>query len=432
MKKIFRSFDLAVILAAILVAGATIGFGQDPCADTAGQDALSGKIRELFPKIKTDLPSLKAIVESGKQYTEKYGACTSDAIKEFNTYLSTNLPNWEKSAKALDLAATQKPYIDKFNNGLKAKNWDDVYSAGKDLIEKWPDQFRTVELVLGTIGYDETAKTPRNTKYNDDTLRYAKASLADLQSGKTFDSLGVAPYDYKTKNDAIAWMNYYIGYILAVDKKDKKEAINYFYTATQIQSGPAKEPFGYEVMALNYIDEVNRLTDVVKAKRALLSETDPEDVQKQKVDDVKAAVAQVNGAAERALDALARAYSFAPSDEKNKAYKDKIYKSIQDVYTLRFGKQEGLQAWIAAAPSKPLPNPSTPIAPVFDAEPAPAAAGTTTSGAATTPAAAKPAGTTTTSKPDAAIPAKPAAKPAAAAAKPQTGMKTVAKKKKGA
>src|SRR6478672_12131743 len=133
MKTIFRSFDLAVILAAILVAGATIGFGQDPCADTAGQDALSGKVRELYPKMNSDLASLKAMVEAGKQYTEKYGACTSDAIKEFNTYLSTNLPKWEKTAKDRELATAQKPYIDKFNNGLKAKNWDDVYAAGKDL-----------------------------------------------------------------------------------------------------------------------------------------------------------------------------------------------------------------------------------------------------------------------------------------------------------
>jgi hypothetical protein len=74
------------------------------------------------------------------------------------------------------------------------------------------------------------------------------------------------------------------------------------------------------------------------------------------VEAIKNAVAQLNGTAERALDVYARAYKFAPKDEKNKAYRDKLYKNLQDVYKVRFGKPEGLDAYIASATAKPLPN----------------------------------------------------------------------------
>jgi len=93
MKTIFRSFGLAALVAAFTVAGTTIGLAQDPCTDTAGQDALSQKVRDLFPK--TDPTSQAAKIDAGKQYLEKYGACPGDSVKEFSEYLKPNIPKWE-------------------------------------------------------------------------------------------------------------------------------------------------------------------------------------------------------------------------------------------------------------------------------------------------------------------------------------------------
>jgi hypothetical protein len=426
MKTIFRSLNLAVLLAALTVAGAIAAFAQDPCSDTAGQDALSNKVRELFPK--TDLPSQSAKIEAGKQFIEKYGAC--DSAKEFAEYLKTNVPKWEAKLKTDTAKAAQDPLIKKFNAGLTSKNWDDVYAAGKELIAQWPDDFRAAELVLGSIGLDETAKTPRVTKWNDDTLTYARMSIADLESGKTFKTFGVNPFTYKNKDDALGWMNYTVGYIMAVDKNDKKNAVNYLYKATQLNSDTASNPVVYETIGLYYFDEVNKLADDVKAKIATQSDTDTEDVKKQKIEAIKAAVAQVNGASERALDVFARAYKFAPKDEKNKAYRDRLYKNLQDVYKVRFGKPDGLDAWIANATSKPFPNPSSPITPVYDPEPTAPATTTSGSAATPTPAGTKPAASPATTKPDAKAPAKPVEKPAANV-KPQASVKrTVARKKR--
>jgi hypothetical protein len=250
-------------------------------------------------------------------------------------------------------------------------------------------------------------------------------SIADLQSGKEFKTIGVDPYNYKTKEDAIGYLNYYIGYILAVDKKDKKQSADYLFKASQTTSPAAKDPYLYQLLGLYYIDEFNKYTEDLDAKKAAVNTTDPEDVQAQKVAAVKAAVAQVNGAAERALDAYARAYNNTPKDEKNKTYRDGLYKKLQEIYSIRFGKQDGLDAWIATTSAKPLSNPSTPIAPVFDPEPAK----TSTSGATTAPATTKPAGTAPVAKPDATVPAKPVAKPASAAKPQAINKKTVARRK---
>ena len=429
MKRILRSLNMAVLLAALTVAGAIVGFAQDPCTDTAGQDALSNKVRELFPK--TDLASQTAKIEAGKQFLEKYGSCEGTA-KEFADYLKTNVPKWETTFAKVKENGEKDALIKKFDAGLTSKNWDDVYLAGKELINRWPDEFRAAELVLGSIGLDETAKSPRVTKWNDDTLKYAKMSIADLESGKTFKTFGVGEqFTYKNKDDALAWMNYTVGYILAVDKNNKKDAVTYLNKATQLPSSTASNPVVYETIGLYYFDEVKRLADEAKKLIDAQNPSDSEEVKKQKVEAIKAAVAQVNGASERALDVFARAYKFAPKDEKSKAYRDRLYKNLQDVYKVRFGKQDGLDAWLATATSKPLPNPTTPITPIFDAEPA-AAPATTTSGSTATPApaATKPAAVPATTKPDAKTPVKPVTKPAASV-KPQASFKKpVARKKR--
>jgi len=426
MKTIFRSFGLAALVAAFTVAGAIVSFAQDACTDTAGEAALSQKVRDLFPK--TDLPSKAAKIEAGKQYLEKYGAC--DSFKEFSDYLKPNVPKWEADYKKVSEQKEIDALIAKFNAGLAAKNWDDVYAAGKELLSRRPDDFRAVELALGTIGLDETGKTPPVTKWNDDTIKYARMSIADLEAGKPFGkTYGVPPnFVYRSKDDALGWMNYTIGYIDYFDKKNKKEGVDYLYKASQLDSDAKKNPVLYSTIGSFYYDDVRTLAKEVQTMIAAQSKDDTPEVAKQKVDAIKAKVAMVNGTAEAAIDAYARAYKMAQADKKYpKTYTDNLYKSIGELYNVRFGKTEGLDAYIAKVDAKPMPNPTMPVTPISDPEPA-AAPGTTTSGstakpgtATAAPAAPNPA--------DAAPAPKPAANPAATV-KPRSGAnKSVAKKR---
>ena len=262
------------------------------------------------------------------------------------------------------------------------------------------DEFRAVELVMGSVGLDETAKSPRVTKWNDDTLRYAKMSIADLEAGKKFPQFGFGKYLYANKDDAIAWMNYTIGYIYTYDKNDKRTAVPYLYRASQATiSNTSKTPQVYQAIGGYYFDDVNRLIKEVKDMVADQKDTDTPEVAKQKADAIKAKIGLLNGTTERAIDAYGRALDFAVSGKQPQAYRDGLQKTINDLYNVRFAKTDGVNSWVATTIKKPLPDPVSPVTPVIDPEPA----------------------TTTAPKTGAAKPVTPPAKPATPPAKPAGG-----------
>jgi hypothetical protein len=404
------------MFAAVIAFGAVASFAQNPCEDADGIAALDKKFRDNFASTKT-IAEWKIADEAGKQYLEKYGSC--EPLKEFVDYLKGFLPKLEKRIKDKEHADEVAKIADRFLAGMKAKNWDDVYSAGKQLLAEDPEKYRDVEIVLGSIGLDETLKSPRVTKWNDDTLRYARQSLADLEGGKTFKATpGIfvkdgANFQYKDKNDAIAWMNYTIGIILSADKNNKKEGSVYLYKASQAATDTKSQPPVYQWIGAYYYDdaktlikEVDALAKEVKAMEADVKPADTPEVKQQKIDAIKAKADAfkakegiLNGTVERALDAYSRAYTLAPATADAKAYKDSILKTITDLYSVRFAKPDGLDAWVKTTVTKPFPNPSTPIAPVIDPEPA-----------ATADEPAKTTNTTTTTGPAKATTA-PAAKP---------------------
>lgn len=162
-----------------------------------------------------------------EQSFEKYGLC--EPAKELSEYLKTTLPKMEETnlAKA-EKAARENEIANRFNTALKASNWDEVYKSGKELLAEDADKYRPVVLVLGSMGPDETAKATPVTKWNDETIRFAKMAIADIESGKTFSSFGVVPFDYANKDNAVAWMNLSIGYILTFDKKIRKKPLRTF------------------------------------------------------------------------------------------------------------------------------------------------------------------------------------------------------------
>ncbi len=122
-------------IAAVLALGAAAIFAQDPCSDADGISKLDGQIRELLPK--KDIDSRKAAIDAGKQFLEKYGSC--EGVKDFADYLRTTVPKLEEILKGLIKERVyKKALVAKFNGGLDKKNWDDVYSAGKELLAEVP------------------------------------------------------------------------------------------------------------------------------------------------------------------------------------------------------------------------------------------------------------------------------------------------------
>jgi hypothetical protein len=391
MKTIFRYTGNVLLVAAIVGIGAVAGFGQDPCGDAEGQLALSDKFRAEFPK--RDAAGRKAAIATGKEFLEKYGACESAA--DMAKYLRDNLPLMEKNYNALLEAEAKQALYSRFDKAVQAKNWDEVYASGREILSKEPDQL-DVMITLGSIGYDELFEGRTNFKYNEETLRYARQAIAAIESGKTSEKYGLFGWTFKDKNTALAELNLTIGYITQIAKKNKKEALPFLYKVTQSSTPAAKNPIPYELIGRYYFDELNLLVEKIKAAEATQNPNDTVEVAQKKVDDIKALVAMANGTAERAMDAFSRAFTNA--DPKAADYKKQMKSNVEAAYKLRFGKTEGVDSWIASVASKPFPNPTSPITPISDPEPVNTA---TTSSAIDAPVVA-PVAKPTTAKPVAA------------------------------
>src|SRR5262245_49399970 len=127
MKAIFRYTNIGLLLAVVLALGAVAGFAQDPCVDAEGQGSANDKIQELFKD--KSIAGRKAYVAAGKSFIEKYGSCES--AKELTDYLKGNLPRVENTIRQMEEAEVENKLVARFNGALTAKNWDEVYAAGK-------------------------------------------------------------------------------------------------------------------------------------------------------------------------------------------------------------------------------------------------------------------------------------------------------------
>ncbi|HVF47118.1 MAG TPA: hypothetical protein VNA17_06100, partial [Pyrinomonadaceae bacterium] len=327
---------------------------------------------------KANMDGRKATIEAGKDFLMKYAACAE--AKELVDYVKQYLPGMETKFIADKKKAEQLGLYTRFDTSVKSSNFADTYVSGKEILAKEPDQL-DVMIVLGSIGYDE-AFAGRN-QFNDDTLRYAKQAIAAIEGGKTTPKFGLLRFTYNTKENALGWLNYTIGYLTHVAQKNKKDALPYLYKATLVTSDTKKNPIPYELIGAYYFDELNKITEEIKVLAADQKDTDTAEVAKQKVDTIKAKVALANGLAERAMDAFSRAYSLTDSTPKAAVYKAKMKKNVQDAYKLRFAKEDGVDAWIASAMTKPMPDPMSPVTPISDPEPVVTSTGGTALGVGT-------------------------------------------------
>lgn len=409
------------VLSAVFAVGAISASAQDVCgeANQADREELTGIMSKSYNS--RDIPERKKAVEAAKKFLEKYGSCPNE--KEVVDYYKKYVPASEEWIKKQELAAKESEIVNRFNDGLKNKNWDAVYKSGQELMDFDYKKYSPALFVLASIGFDETRKSPPVTTWNDRTVKYAKQAIAEIKAGKTFPSYGLDPFKYNDANDALGWMNYTIALISQFDKKDKKTGAQYYYEATKIPGTFQQNPDAYLGIGSYYLDLMNAAIPELKAKadahEALLSRKDPaptEEELKASLDGVNAKRAELNGIFERVLDAYSRAYATVKNstDAAKKAQaKDILDNKLKVVYDNRFAdkKGAGLDMWITQAVARPMPDPLTPIQPV--SETAPATKSAAAAPAATAPV--KPATPAVTAKP--ATPATPkptTAKPATA------------------
>jgi tetratricopeptide (TPR) repeat protein len=416
---IFRLTYAGLLIAAILACGAVASFAQDPCTDVAGQNAMQDEFDKLYAN-KTDVEVRKQAINSGKAFLDKYGSCPS--TDERSTWLKKNIPLMEQKVAAADELKNRSAVVNPFNAALqatntadataKAKAYADAYSTGQAVMAKYPNDYRTVEIVLATIGGDE-ALIRNNNKYADDTLRYAKMAIADLEANKSFAIAGqgqdlfglsmadpntkkvVYDYSFKDRNAALGWMNLYVGNILYNNKNDHAGALPYLYKATKLVPD---SPAAYAMIGNYYFDQLKPLVDDINTLIAKQKAENNVDNLKAMADEYKTKVAMLNGVCERTMDAYARAYTISTKAD----YKASMKTTIDQVFKVRYGEKAPvtMDAWIASAVTKPFADPTTPVQPIADPEPVKTTTGEAAP-AATPATPAKTTGATAAKKPGA-------------------------------
>lgn len=400
MKTIFRFLSTGVLTAAILAVGAVAGFGQDPaaatpnanCADIDGHNALYTKFTGVYQK-KT-LPEMETALSTGKEYLEKYGTCT-EAFKDQIEFVKPHVVRIEKEIVSVREREALKPSFDKFDKGLAAGNPDDVLAAGKQILAVRKDDVN-IAFAMALLAAEKS--TPANQfKYADDAITYSKLVSSKLKGGWQFDRkyaegpkkgspyIGIGTYNRDNKDLAIQELNYAVAYQTFYGKKDQKNAVPLYYELSQTPTGK-DDPRIFGAIGDFYVAEGAPIGDEIAKLIQQIKDATDDKVKADLDAQVKVKIALFNGYLDRAIDAYGRAHSVA----KAGPYKDGLYKQLQVLYKRRTDKDAGLDGYVASMIAKPFPNPTSPVTPVADPEPA------TTTGAAPTTAAPS---TTTAVKP---------------------------------
>ena len=406
---------LGVLTAAFAAVSTTTIFAQDQTE----KQALYAKFTECYKKT-TDKVSVQCALDTAKEYISKYN--TEADKPQVDYFQQTAIPFLEKQIAKMDAekvaqekaAETQARYK-RFDTATSTKNVSEVTASAKDILAAEPD-FLDVNIVLATTAYDKAfAKDP--TAY-DDAINYAQKSLSLINSGKesTSKSYGAYTYSYGDKNNAVGWLNYYIGYVKFYGQDKKKEALPYLYKATQTKSKIQDFSDPYRMIGEYYYQEAGRID---KERKAAIEANNNED-NEQSLN----LLAMQNGNIDRALDAYSRAYKFAQANKDAKPeYKTGLYNTLKSLYTFRFNNSDGLDAYITSATTKTQPDPTTDVQPVVEAKKDTATTPSTTPPTTDKPMMTKPPTPSTSDKPmtkpatmDKPTMDKPATKPPTAAA----------------
>jgi hypothetical protein len=374
MKTFFRFSGLAVLAAAFVGFAATATFAQEACADTDGQTALYNKFTELYPK--TDIASRKEALNTAKAFVEKYGAC--EALKEQNDYFKNAIPAMEKAIKDIEEGQAMKALFTRFDSAITpdpaTSKPEEAYAAGKEILAKQPENINVI-VALGLVGAAQSTAA-NNFKYWNEGLQYANMALAKVKGGAKFTKKNKAGEEVagvfwteRTRPEAIADLSYATAYLTFFGKKDKPTALPLYYELSQ---GAYKDnPIIYGTIGDYYVEQQKPIAEQIRVKiEEQKKEGEAVEVKEAREEEIKKLVALFNGYNERILDAYSRAYKVTKDTPANKAYRDNLYKIMQDVYKRRFEKETGLNEYIAATVAKPFPNPTSEVTPVSDPEPA--------------------------------------------------------------
>lgn len=286
-----------------------------------------------------------AAYEAAKEYL---AVCTTDdqysaALKKFKT--------------AYEAATADVTARNQFNEAVQKKNYVEQMRLGKVLLAAEPDN-PAVNIILGVAGLGDP-------NLLGESAQYAKKAIELVQAGKPFAPL-------TSKDQALAYLNYVLA--KATVKTDPTAAIAYFVKAAKLESDLKKNPLIYNELAAAYGE----------GPVAKLSEDYKKFIGQPESPESKLALANLNQAIDRQIDAFARAAALSTNPTDKKAVMD----VLEGLYKDRNTTTTGLNELVANILSKPLPELPQPLTslPTAPAPTTPAGSGSQSGSGSTTTA----------------------------------------------
>jgi len=402
-----RNLTRLMTLAALACLFALPTFAQETAAPAAAaanpcEEAARGEMYTRYYELKgkkdakanPDPAAQKEAYGIGKDYLAKYASCNdtySKAVQKFVT-------QYGDAVRKVGIEAD-------FTDALyKNKDYAKAFDLGKQMLATNPENLDLL-IQLGYAGYTAQSGKPSVTTFNPVSLDYAKKSIELLDAGKAPASWSF----FKTKDEALGYLNFAMGEYMR--ETNPAGALPSYLKAASF--APTKD------IALTYarIAESYERGQYERLKKDFAAKFEG----KPETEESKYALNNLNQVIDRIMDAYARAISLAGSDAKFQQLKTESMQILTGYYKFRNNNTiTGLDAFIAGATSKPLPEPFTPQPYV----PAPATGGTASDGGngnggmtSPSPTAAAPATTNTTAT-QPATQTTPAAKPKPVTKKP--------------
>ncbi len=311
-------------------------------------------------------PDLGVCVKLFSAALKKPDCERGEAVK-IGEYIATKFADDELNKELVEKikarAAKEKEVVriclrnQKYDSSYKAKQWDDFFAVSKEIMND-PDTkgnkpfLLDLTLTHASALYDLVVAG--NDKYTAETISFSKSALQMIDSGvgSSTQKFGIfAPFN--TRDNAVSWLNYFVGYTYVVKLKDKDTGIPFIYKATLLgekktdSAAFAEIGYWYTGKSTDLLADYKKLVDATEDKVA--------------TDEAKEKLGLARAYADRAIDAFGRAKTLATDAAKKTEYAD----TLTELYKIRFnGKVDGLDKYVSDMIANPMPDPSSAPAPV--------------------------------------------------------------------
>lgn len=257
--------------------------------------------------------------QTAKEFLARFGTEKNDNVKKLRKFVESYRTSM-------------------FFKAVDGNKFQSAFTLGKEILA---DEPQNVDILINLTYAGYNAMAAGDKSYVDDTISSAKKAEELIEAGTAPKSF--APF--KDKPEALAWIYYIEGNL--VTTRDKKAGAVSIYKATLFESPIKENALPYNMIALYYEDEYNKLGNALKTKLA-----------SKPVNEAEAAALEerVKQALDLMLDAYAR--SSKKADAENAANKDALKSRLAQVYKFVKKTDEGLSEYVGYITKTPLPDPS--------------------------------------------------------------------------